>query len=150
VIPLQQANSTREKTAELLWDLLRSVRRIAHPVKKGEVTIQQFILLKSLGWHGAQKVGELAARVRLTQSSVSIAVKRLEKEGLIARQRDAADERRVSLALTPAGQAVLRNWQEKWTQAMAGFLDRLTPGEQEQLRAILQKMLERDNGPEED
>jgi len=147
---LELPKSARDKTAELLWELVRNVRRISHPVKKGEVTIQQFILLKSLGRHGEQKVGELAARVHLTQSSVSIAVKRLEKEGLVFRQRDPADERRVGLALTSAGRAVLRNWQDKWTQAVTGFLDRLDGREQEQLLTILQKMLDRDNGPEED
>ncbi|HUW63732.1 MAG TPA: MarR family winged helix-turn-helix transcriptional regulator [Spirochaetia bacterium] len=145
---MAQQEAKANPTADLLWDLLRSVHRISHPVKKGEVTVQQFILLKALNWHGEQRVGELARRVGLTQSSVSIAIKRLEKEGLVARERDPADERRVSLALTATGQAVLRNWQEKWTQAMTAFLNRLNAGEQDQLHLLLQKMLERDNGPE--
>jgi len=135
--------------AELLWELFRSVHRLSHPVKKGEVTLQQFVLLKSLNRFGEQRVGELAARVHLTQSSVSIAIKRLEKEGLVIRRRDPEDERRVSLALTDAGQAVLRRWQEKWTQSVTAFLDRLTTREEEQLRLILEKMLDRNNDPEE-
>lgn len=140
----------KEKTtADLLWDLLRSVQKISHPVKKGEVTVQQFILLKTLNWHGEQTVGELARRVGLTQSSVSIAIKRLEKECLVSRERDPADERRVSLALTGTGRAVLQNWQEKWTQTMDSFLHRLDAREDNQLHVLLQKILGLDNSPKE-
>ncbi len=146
MVRVTQKNEKPKPAADLLWDLFRSVHRLSHPVKKGEVTLQQFVLLKSLGCSGEQRVGELAARVHLTQSSVSIAIKRLEKEGLVVRMRDTADERRVSLALTDNGQAVLRNWQEKWTQAVTAFLKRLDTREQDQLQLILQKMLDRDNG----
>jgi DNA-binding MarR family transcriptional regulator len=48
-------------------------------------------------------VGELGARLGLDSGTMSPLLKRLESMGLVVRQRDATDERRVLVALTPTG-----------------------------------------------
>ena len=58
-------------------------------------------------WEGDQlTVSELGERLYLDSGTLTPLLKRLESAGLLARQRDAQDERRVRIALTPAGQAL--------------------------------------------
>ncbi|MGE5175547.1 MAG: MarR family transcriptional regulator [Hyphomicrobiales bacterium] len=52
-------------------------------------------------------VGYLADRMFLRHHSVVGLVDRLERKGLVRRERDARDRRRVVVALTPRGQGVL-------------------------------------------
>src|SRR5258705_631685 len=51
-------------------------------------------------------VSELGQRLQLDSGTLTPLLKRLEANGLIERQRDSADERRVLLHLTPAGRAL--------------------------------------------
>ncbi len=52
---------------------------------------------------------ELARRIGITAPSATVLVDRLIAAGLLARQRDAGDGRRVVLTLTPAGRAAGRD-----------------------------------------
>lgn len=47
--------------------------------------------------------GEVAARLRMTSSNVAAALRELEQAGLVGRDRDPQDGRRVRLSLTAAG-----------------------------------------------
>jgi DNA-binding MarR family transcriptional regulator len=53
------------------------------------------------------KVGELAARLAIHQSTASNMLDRLEARGLVRRERRERDQRVVRLHLTPAGEEVL-------------------------------------------
>jgi DNA-binding MarR family transcriptional regulator len=50
-----------------------------------------------------QSVSELGSRLFLDSGTLTPLLKRLESAGLVVRIRDAADERRVHITLTPAG-----------------------------------------------
>ena len=50
-----------------------------------------------------QTVGDLGRRLRLDSGTLTPLLKRLEAAGLVHRQRDPSDERRVVVTLTPAG-----------------------------------------------
>jgi DNA-binding MarR family transcriptional regulator len=56
-------------------------------------------------WESATpvSVGALGARLGLDSGTMSPLLKRLESMGLVVRQRDTTDERRVLVALTPTG-----------------------------------------------
>jgi DNA-binding MarR family transcriptional regulator len=51
-------------------------------------------------------VSELGRRLQLDSGTLTPLLKRLETSGLVQRQRDRADERRVLLQLTSAGRAL--------------------------------------------
>jgi len=58
-------------------------------------------------WEGDQlTVSELGERLYLDSGTLTPLLKRLEGAGLLARQRDAQDERRVRIALTDTGRAL--------------------------------------------
>ena len=70
------------------------------------LTYPQYLVMLVL-WEGDQlTVSELGERLYLDSGTLTPLLKRLESAGLLARQRDAQDERRVRIALTSAGQAL--------------------------------------------
>ncbi|MDN5362452.1 MAG: hypothetical protein PWP70_1499, partial [Moorella sp. (in: firmicutes)] len=69
------------------WQFWRQWRQASHPVRKGEITPEQYWLLKRLLRGGPMNISELAGGLGITNSSATTATKRLEKMGLVARQR---------------------------------------------------------------
>jgi DNA-binding MarR family transcriptional regulator len=101
----------------------------------------QFGALSFLADNEGASQQELSQAMDLDRSTVAAIVQRLEREGLIQRDRDAADRRRNRVVLTGLG----RKTREQLTplviaeeQALAGAL---SDEEKDQLRALLQKVL---------
>ena len=70
------------------------------------LTYPQYLVMLVLWEQDGLTVSELGERLYLDSGTLTPLLKRLEAAGLVARQRDAQDERRVRIALTPAGQAL--------------------------------------------
>lgn len=72
------------------------------------LTYPQYLVMLVL-WEGdGLTVGQLGERLALDSGTLTPLLKRLEAGALVQRLRDAADERRVLLRLTPAGRALKR------------------------------------------
>jgi DNA-binding MarR family transcriptional regulator len=71
-----------------------------------DLTYPQYLVMLVLWEHGEQTVGELGERLFLDSGTLTPLLKRLQAAGLVERQRDARDERRVKVQLTPQGQAL--------------------------------------------
>jgi DNA-binding MarR family transcriptional regulator len=70
------------------------------------LTYPQYLVMLVL-WEGdGITVSQLGERVALDSGTLTPLLKRLEASHLVRRLRDAADERRVLLQLTPAGRAL--------------------------------------------
>jgi DNA-binding MarR family transcriptional regulator len=67
----------------------------------------QLFVLQQLATAPARSVNELAERTYTHQSSVSIVVRRLVEQGLVARRRATDDRRRRELKLTEAGRRLV-------------------------------------------
>ncbi|MDP1611596.1 MAG: MarR family transcriptional regulator [Sulfuritalea sp.] len=67
------------------------------------LTYPQYLALLVLWEEDGRSVGELGKLLRLDSGTLTPLLKRLEAAGLVARQRDPADERRVVITLTAAG-----------------------------------------------
>src|SRR5437667_10454996 len=83
--------------------LYHLIRRTSHPIHKAEITPEQYWLLRLLRRQGALSISELAEALGVTGSSVTTACKRLEKAGLVMRERQNEDERMVRVMLTSQG-----------------------------------------------
>ena len=70
------------------------------------LTYPQYLVMLALWQADGVTVGELGERLFLDSGTLTPLLKRLEAAGLLQRQRDAADERRVRVALTDAGWAL--------------------------------------------
>ena len=90
-----------------LYTASRLVTRAYAPLL-GELglTYPQYITMIAL-WEGApMTVGELGERLHLDSGTLTPLLKRLEAMDLVARSRDRADERRVLVSPTAAGEAM--------------------------------------------
>ena len=67
------------------------------------LTYPQYLALLLLWEHDARTVGELGERLFLDSGTLTPLLKRMEAAGWVKRERDASDERRVVVSLTPAG-----------------------------------------------
>jgi DNA-binding MarR family transcriptional regulator len=68
------------------------------------LTYPQYLVMLVLWETSPVSVNEVGKRLSLDSGTLTPLLKRLEASGLISRQRDAEDERRVLLSLTPKGQ----------------------------------------------
>lgn len=73
------------------------------------VTGQQRLVIRLIGRHPAITPGELARRMHLHPSTLTEILERLERGGLVKRQRDAADGRQVRLTLSAGGRRLDRS-----------------------------------------
>ena len=70
------------------------------------LTYPQYLVMLVLWQQDGLAVSQLGERLALDSGTLTPLLKRLEASGLVQRLRDAADERRVLLQLTPAGRAL--------------------------------------------
>lgn len=70
------------------------------------LTHPQYLVMLALWERAPRPLGDLAADLALDPATASPLVKRLEADGLVARQRSAQDERRLDITLTDAGRAL--------------------------------------------
>src|SRR5690349_2404764 len=135
-------------TDQLVEDLLalwRLLRINTHPVRRGEITPEQYWLLKLLNKRGELSIGELAEVLGVTGSSVTTACKRLEKAGLLkrTRQADGLDERVVLVTLTMQGREQIEAWQQEPRNELNKMLAPLSPSEQAELQRLIERILEK-------
>lgn len=94
---------------------LDSIRRIFRMLRLSSgrserslgISAAQLFVLQQLAASPAGSINELAGRTYTHQSSVSVVVRRLVKQGLVARKRAAADGRRRELSLTASGRRLI-------------------------------------------
>lgn len=67
------------------------------------LTSPQILLLQAIRDYGDATIGELATEVSLSQATVTNILDRLEKRGLIYRERSTSDRRKVHALLTEQG-----------------------------------------------
>lgn len=69
---------------------------------------QLLLALKGLPADTAPTVGALAERLHVRHHSAVGLIDRLDQKGLVARESDPADRRRVLVRISPRGEAILR------------------------------------------
>jgi DNA-binding MarR family transcriptional regulator len=92
-----------------LYAASRAVTRSYGPLlEEAGLTYPQYVAMLAL-WgapDAPMTVGELGAQLHLDTGTLTPLLKRLESMGLVARHRDAADERRVLITVTDEGWAL--------------------------------------------
>jgi DNA-binding MarR family transcriptional regulator len=81
------------------------------------ITLAQFRVLRAVS-RGPCTAGELAEQVGIPRSSLSRMLDRLEQRGLVVRQGDAADRRRVRVDITPTGLEALSRLAPEATESL--------------------------------
>ena len=82
------------------------VRQYRKPLEPLHLTYTQYIVMMVLWEFGGMTESELGRIVRLDSGTLAPLLKRLEKQGLIRRNRPESNERKLFLKLTPEGEAL--------------------------------------------
>ena len=97
-----------ERSLNAVRSIVRALRVNTRAIElKMGISLAQLFVLQQLDEAPADSLNALADRTATHQSSVSVVVRRLVDRGYVSRTASAADKRRVEIALTPAGRAML-------------------------------------------
>jgi DNA-binding MarR family transcriptional regulator len=130
---LASLSSPTEVAGALRPILMKLNRELRRETAAFGVTGGQAALLDIIRRSPGIGVRELAARERIAPASMSVAVARLEKSGLVRRTADPLDRRRQALWVTEQGDRILRTVRTRRTAWLAARLKRLSP---EQIAAV--------------
>lgn len=101
------------KIEEVLIALRRVIRATdlhsKHLAKTSGLTAPQILLLQAIQNHSDATIGKLSQQISLSQATVTTIIDRLEKRGLVLRERSQQDKRKVNLLLTEEGLKTLAN-----------------------------------------
>lgn len=113
-----------ERVHALAIHLLRRVRRAD---AASGLSAARLSALSVLVFGGARSLGELAEAEQVTAATMSRLVSGLEGEGLVRRERDRSDARRLRVSATPAGRAALEAGRARRVALMSAMLAGLAP-----------------------
>ena len=105
------------------------------------VALDVLAMLRRAGPPYRRTAGELQQSALITSGGMSQRLERLEAAGLISRHMHPTDRRKVEVALTASGMALVDEVTGDLMANESKLLDVLDPAEQTQLRALLKKLL---------
>lgn len=111
------------------------------PLKAVKLSMPQFGLLACIWRQPGIRVHEAAEKLGVTMPTVSVALRKLEKEGWLRRKVDPQDRRSALLYLSPKASILARQVGGHRRRRINEFMDGLTPKEQEQLFTLLEKAI---------
>ena len=105
------------------------------------LTRAEFVILYSLGLFDGVTASEIAASTAFPKNTLSRAVNRIAKLGLIARSEAQTDRRQQNLTLTAAGQAILDEAIPRFMAMEEEMLSPLSLVERETLSVLMAKVV---------
>ena len=135
---------------QALTAALDAIRRIVRVLRQSSARTErelglggaQLFVLHQLAAGPAGSVNELAERTYTHQSSVSVVVRRLVEQGLVARRPGAKDARRRELRLTAAGRRLVEHAPLPAQVRLIEGLGTLSRGELARLSRQLQRVVQ--------
>ncbi|WP_343600276.1 MarR family transcriptional regulator [Mycobacterium sp.] len=132
---LTQLADGLHRTLSKLFSILR--RGDPNGVVAGDLTLAQLSILVTLLERGPIRMTDLAAHERVRTPTTTVAIRRLEKIGLVRRSRDPSDLRAVLVDITPRGLAVHRESLANRISALAAMLSKLPESDLDTLTKAL-------------
>ena len=126
-----------------LYTASRLLTQAYHPLlSEHGLTYPQYLVLLVLWEKDAQPVNDIAKRLHLETNTVTPLLQRMEKEGVLLRERGAQDARQMIVTLTPGGRALKRKLAEvPHTVGNAVICDRFTPEMAQELFRMLDDII---------
>jgi DNA-binding MarR family transcriptional regulator len=136
---------TEPQVTELAGELQQVLSKLFSVLRRGDatrgtagdLTLAQLSILLTLLDQGPIRMTELAAHERVRTPTTTVAIRRLEKLGLVKRSRDPSDLRAVLVDVTPRGLVQHREATATRRAALAALLSRLRDDERQTLAAAL-------------
>ena len=138
-------SSKVEMDAPRLWLVLsrchRALNHIAErSIEEAGLCLTDFAALEALLHKGPLTITEIHSKVPLALGSMTAAVDRLEKKGLIVRTPSSGDRRAKVLKLTPEGRRIVGKAFSRHAAELESAMAVLNASEKRQLHVLLKKL----------
>jgi MarR family transcriptional regulator, lower aerobic nicotinate degradation pathway regulator len=124
--------------------------RVARVMETQGAPLVHWQLISAIAYEGLHSQAALATRVGMDPAGTSRSLDELERAGLVKRERDDEDRRRVSLALTTRG----RRWYARVRDVVMGELspmfEPLSVTQARQLETLLSRLADHSSGSSSD
>jgi DNA-binding MarR family transcriptional regulator len=132
---------------DLSVDVVTALRKIMRAVdlhsrslvQQHGLTVPQLVLIREIG-SGSRSLSDLSRNVNLSNATVTGIVDRLEKTGLVVRERSGSDRRQVMVHLTELGVSRLNSAPPLLQETFLTKLDSLKDWERAQILSVLQRV----------
>lgn len=125
----------------ILGKASKAIERIDRESVAGTgLNLSDFMILEAVLHKGPLPVNTIGKKVLLTSGSMTAAVNRLEKQGLVKRIQDPSDGRRFYVHLTKEGRTVIKRAFETHRKNLEKIAGALTPEERDELIRLLKKI----------
>lgn len=115
----------------LMPRLVGRAKRTQPPAELRSLAPRHLSMLSYLLFDGPMTVNELAARLAVAPTTVSLMVSDLSRAGVLERTEDDADRRRKIVSIAEARLFTIRDWLARGADAWRTALDPLTPGQRQ-------------------
>jgi len=115
-------------------------QRLAQQGTHGDLTATQFGTIEALYHLGPMCQNEIGGKLLTSPGNLSLVLENLEKLGLVHRQRDEEDRRRVIVSLTNQGRELIERIFPAHAAAITTEMSVLTPAEQYVLGQLCKRL----------
>lgn len=143
------------KKQDLPWDnprfrnwiaLVRAEKAVVAALSKAlqplDLKIAQLDMLMNLYRHPGMSQHDLARRLLVGRSNITMLLPQLESRGLVTRENDAKDKRVMRLTLTESGEALLMEALQVYTTLIERVMAQSTPAECDRMGAMMLRITE--------
>jgi len=128
----------------LWWVMTRSHHALMllaeQSIARTGLCLTDFAALEALLHKGPQTISAIQDKVLLASGSMTAAIDRLEKRGLIVRKSTSSDRRARIVQLTPEGERVAAEYFERHSRDLEDLMSVLSVKEKQQLYSSLKKL----------
>lgn len=118
------------------------VRLLSRELAPLGLKIAQLDLLMNLRRHPGASQQEIAKRLLVGRSNVTMLLPQLEKDGLVLREPDPADKRAFRLTLTPKGEELLTGALKIYTGIIDRVMAQSSPAECDLMGDLMRRIVE--------
>lgn len=133
--------NTEESSFEALRRITRALDVYSRALLRDhKLTGPQLAILKEVARHGQAPIGELGRATFQGAPTVTGVVDRLERQGLVSRERSAHDRRQVLIRITSSGKQLVQRSPPLLSSGFRDELLRLPKTEQKQICNVLSRV----------
>jgi DNA-binding MarR family transcriptional regulator len=130
--------------------VLRRVMRLVLQQARKQMSVEdvarvgdaQLFVLHVLSHDGQMTAGDLASRCHVADPTMSKTLNHLEANGLITRQIDKNDRRRILVSLTPEGETIAKEHEQEVVKNVSQMLERLGEHDAKEYVRIVSRLAE--------
>ena len=125
----------------LLWRAMHSLQEHSNrSIARFDMGVSDFGVLEALLHRGPLTMKELGAKVLLTSGSMTAAVDRLERRGLVMRADDRRDRRACLVELTQSGRQLIEDAFPQHREAMEAAVNGFSEAQRAELLPLLRQL----------